>query len=156
MGPDKDRFFLGGVFRQSQGSFYFAKTLMRGYDFDEIAGNRVGLLNLEIRIPFIDELRFGWPVPWGLGGIRGVLFMDFAGVWPRPVNALDIYGEPIVSDREFDPWTRDKDEFRLLDLRSSVGAGFRIGPLSFDFARKTDLRDLGSGYKFHFALGQEF
>ena len=166
MGPDedKDTFFLGGTFRQSQAGFYFPKSLMRGYDFEEIAGNRVGLLNLEIRIPFIDELRFGWPVPWGLGGIRGVLFMDFAGVWPRPkvlrdgqiVNAPDIYGVPIVSDKQFDPWIRDEDGFRLLDLRSAIGAGFRIGPLSFDFAWKTDFYKLGDGYKFHFALGQEF
>ncbi|MFC1712961.1 peptidase MA family metallohydrolase [Candidatus Poribacteria bacterium] len=166
MGPDRNRetFFLGGTFRQSQAGFYFPKSLMRGYDFEEIAGNRVGLLNLEIRIPFIDELRFGWPFSWGLGGIRGVVFMDFAGVWPRPrilregqiVNATDIHGEPIVSDKQFDPWINDEAGFRLLDLRSAIGAGFRIGPLSFDFAKKTDLRDLGDGYKFHFALGQEF
>jgi outer membrane protein assembly factor BamA len=86
--------------------------------------------------------------------------MDFAGVWPRPINALDIYGEPILSDSQFDPWIRDEDGFRLLDLRSSVGAGFRIGlglfSLSFDFAKKTDLHDLSGGYKFHFGLGQEF
>ncbi len=160
MGPDKDKFYLGSTFRQSQGGFYFAKTLMRGYDSDEIVGNRVGLLNLELRIPFIDELRFGWPFPWGLGGIRGVLFMDFAGVWPRPTGALDIHGNPILFDTKFKPWVRKEDGFRLVDLRSSIGAGFRIGlglfSLSFDFAKKTDLRNLGSGYKFHFGLGQEF
>ena len=132
---------------------------MRGYDFDEITGNRVGLLNLEIRIPFIDELRFGWPIPWGLGGIRGVLFLDFAGVWPRQENALDIKGkriEDISPDSGFDPWIREEGGFRLLDLRSAVGAGFRIGPLSVDFAKKTDFRNLSGGYKFHFGLGQEF
>jgi outer membrane protein assembly factor BamA len=160
MGRDKDTFFLGGSFRQSQGGFYFAKTMMRGYDFEEIAGNRVGLVNLELRLPFIDELRFGWPFPWGLGGIRGVAFVDFGGVWPRPEGALDIYGEPIVSHRQFDPWVNDEDGFRLLDLRSAVGAGFRIGlgmlSLSFDFAKKTDFSHWGKGYKFHFGLGQEF
>ena len=163
VGPEEDRdtFFLGGSFRQSQGGFAFVKTMMRGYDFNEIAGTRVGLLNLEIRIPFIDELRFGWPFSWGLGGIRGVLFMDFAGVWPRPFDARDIHGEPIISDSEFEPWVKEeKGGYKLLDIRSSIGAGFRIGlgmiGLSFDFAKKTDLRDLGSGYEFHFGLGQEF
>ena len=159
MGHDREKFYLGSSFRQAQGGFYFARTLMRGYDFDEISGNRVGLLNLEFRIPFIDELRFGWPFVWGLGGIRGVLFMDFAGVWPRPSGALDIHGEPMQYDSQFKPWDTAKG-FRLADLRASVGAGFRIGlgllSLSFDFAKKTDLRDLGSGYKFHFGLGQEY
>ena len=86
--------------------------------------------------------------------------MDFAGVWPRPENAMDIHGEPISYEEQFKPWIRDDDGFRLLDIRSSIGAGFRIGlgaiSLSFDFAKQTDLRNLGSGYKFHFGLGQEF
>ncbi len=160
MGPDKEKFHLGSSFRQSQGAFYFNRTLMRGYDFSEVSGNRVGLLNLELRLPFIDELRFGWPFVWGLGGIRGVLFMDFAGVWPRPPKASDIYGNPIVFETQFKPWTRDDQGFRLMDLRASVGAGFRIGlgllSLSFDFAKQTDLDNFGSGYKFHFGLGPEF
>lgn len=160
MGQDKQKFYLGSSFSQSQGGFYFAKTLMRGYDFNDIAGNRVGLLNFEIRIPFIDELRFGWPFTWGFQGIRGVVFMDFAGVWPRPSEAKDIYGNDIVADGQFKPWSTDDPGFRLIDLRASVGAGFRIGfgmlSLSFDFAKKTDLRDFGDGYEFHFGLGQEF
>jgi hypothetical protein len=161
MGEDKEKFYLGSSFSQAQGGFYFTKTLMRGYDYNEVSGNRVGLLNLELRIPFIDELRFGWPFAWGLGGIRGVLFMDFAGVWPRPLGAMDIYGNPIAFDNhQFKPWISDDEGFRLMDLRASIGTGFRIGlgslSLSFDFAKKTDLRDLGSGYKFHFGLGQEY
>jgi hypothetical protein len=160
IGQDKEEFYLGSSFHQTQGGFYFAKTLMRGYDFNEISGNRVGLLNLELRIPFVDELRFGWPFIWGFGGIRGVIFMDFAGVWPRPSGALDIYGERILFEDQFKPWIRDSKGFRLVDLRSSVGAGFsiRLGllSLSFDFAKKTDLRKLGSGYKFHFGLGQGY
>jgi len=160
MGQDKEKFYLGSSFSQSQGGFYFAKTLMRGYDYNEISGNRVGLLNFEIRIPFIDELRFGWPFSWGFQGIRGIIFMDFAGVWPRPEKSTDIHGNDINVDSEFKPWIRDENGFRLLDIRASVGAGFRVGlgllSLSFDFAKKTDLRDFGDGYEFHFGLGQEF
>ncbi len=161
MGRDKEVFDLGSTFRQSQGGFYFAKTLMRGYDAEYLSGNRVGLLNLELRLPFIDELRFGWPFVWGLVGVRGVLFMDFAGLWPRPEDAEDIYGNLILFDRyQFKPWVRDDGGFRLVDIRSSIGAGFRIGlgllSLSFDFAKQTDFRKLGDGYMFHFGLGQEF
>ena len=129
---------------------------MRGYNNSEVFGTKVGLLNLEARIPFIDELRFGWPVSWGIGGIRGVLFIDFAGVLPRPKNAKDIYGDLISYDEDFKPWIRDRGGFRLVDIKSAIGAGFRIGPFSFDFAKKTDFNSLGKGYKFHFGYGQEF
>ena len=44
---------------------------------------RMGLLNFEVRIPFIDELRFGWPFAWAIGGIRGILFADFGTVWSQ-------------------------------------------------------------------------
>jgi len=161
VGPDKELFSLGSTFRQSQGGFYFAKTLMRGYESEFLSGSRVGLLNLELRLPFVDELRFGWPFVWGLVGVRGVLFMDFAGFWPRPEGAEDIHGELITLDKyQFKPWIKDGSGFRLVDIRSSIGAGFRIGlglfSLSFDFAKQTDFRNLGSGYIFHFGLGQEF
>ena len=160
MGRDKERFYLGSSFRQAQGAFSFVKTFMRGYDYNEVSGDRVGLLNLELRIPFVDELRFGWPFVWGIGSTRAVVFMDMAGVWPRPAGAQDIYGDPIDFAEEFKPWVRDDRGLRLLDLRASVGAGFRIGlgfySLSFDFAKTTDFRKLGKGYKFHFGLGQEF
>ncbi|MBD3182638.1 BamA/TamA family outer membrane protein [Candidatus Poribacteria bacterium] len=160
LGQDKEKFYLGSSFRQSQSAFYFNRTLMRGYEYYEISGNRVGLLNLEFRIPFVDELRFGWPFSWGIGGIRGVIFMDFAGVWPRPEGATDIYGDPIDYEQQFKPWVIDNGKITLKDLRSSIGLGFRIGSgslaFSFDFAKKTDLRRLGEGYEFHFGIGPEF
>jgi hypothetical protein len=155
-GLDKENYYLGSNFSQSQGGLYYNESLMRGYDYDEVYGTRTGLLNFEIRIPFVDELRFGFPFSWGIGGIRGVIFADFAGVYPRPPNAKDIDGKTIVSGKGFEPWISDKDGFRLLDLRASVGVGLRLGPLSFDFAKKTDLKRLGKGYKFHFGLGQSF
>jgi Tol biopolymer transport system component len=155
-GIDKENYYLGSSFNQSQGGLSYNESMMRGYDFDEIFGTRVGLLNLEIRIPFIDELRFGWPVPWGFSGIRGVLFTDFAGVFPRPPNAKDIYGKPILYKKQFEPYVSDKDGFRLADLRASVGLGFRLGPFSFDFAKKTDMQTFGKGYKFHFGIGSDF
>jgi outer membrane protein assembly factor BamA len=155
-GVDKENFYLGSSFSQSQGGLSYSKSLMRGYDFDEIFGTRVGLLNLEIRIPFIDELRFGWPIVWGFSGIRGVIFSDFTGVFPRPPNAKDIYGKPILYSDQFKPYVSDEDGFRLIDLKASVGLGFRLGPLSFDFAKKTDMRKFGKGFKFHFGIGQDF
>lgn len=156
MGKDKENFYLGSSFQESQGTIYFEKPLVRGYDFNELFGTQVGLVNLEIRIPFVDKLMFGWPFSWGLEGVRGVIFMDMAGVLPRPPQAKDIYGKPIVSDKPFEAWISDEQGFRLMDLKASVGVGFRIGPLSFDFAKKTDLRRFSRSYKFHFGIGQDF
>lgn len=160
IGPDKDKFYLGSSFSQSQGGLSFSKTLMRGYESKYLYGNRVGLLNCEIRIPFIDEIQFGWPFTWRLNGIRGILFTDFSSVWPKSADALDINNEPIQYVEQFKPWVNDDKGFRLVDIRSSVGVGVRIGlgllSLSFDFAKKTDLHNFGKGYKFHFGLGEEF
>lgn len=156
IGQDKENFYLGSSFSQSQGGLYYNKSLMRGFDYNEIFGTSVGLLNFEIRIPFVDELRFGWPVAWGFSGIRGVIFTDFAGVYPRPPGAKDIHGKPITYKKQFEPWVSDGDGFRLMDLRASVGLGFRLGPFSFDFAKKTDLKSFGKGYKFHFGIGLDF
>jgi len=75
-------------------------------------------------------------------------------VWNKGKKFVD--DEPILLEKQFKPWITDEDGFRLMDLRASVGLGIRLGPLSFDFAKKTDLRSFGKGYKFHFGLGQDF
>ena len=51
----------------------------------------MGLLNFEIRIPFIDELRFGWPFPWAISGIRGIVFSDFGTVWSEALHGDNPY-----------------------------------------------------------------
>ncbi len=138
-GADKSYFYLGGI------------DTIRGYDYEALVGTRVGLLNLEVRIPFIDVLHFGWPVPWTLGGIRGIAFADMGGAW---------------SDWQYGP----EDPFRILvwednrlrldDVKAAIGIGLRLqlGVFSVDFAaaRLTDLTKLEPGIKFHLGLGQAF
>ena len=138
-GADKSLFYLGGI------------DTLRGYNYEDFVGSRIGLFNIELRIPFIDVLYFGWPIRWSIGGIRGILFADFGGTW-----ANWQYGP----DNPYQMFQRDGFRIRLNDLKGSVGAGLRLrlGVFSLDFAaaRHTDLRSIKPGFKYYFGLGQAF
>ncbi len=146
------RLLLGSNFGADQSYFYLGGIdTIRGYDYEALVGTRIGLLNLEVRIPFIDVLHFGWPVPWTLGGIRGILFADMGGAWSDwqygPENPFSIF-----------VW--ENNRLRLDDVKASIGIGLRLqlGVFSVDFAaaRLTDLTGLEPGIKYHLGLGQAF
>ena len=138
-GADKSYFYLGGI------------DTLRGYDYEALVGTRIGLINLEVRIPLIDALHFGWPIRWTLGGIRGIIFADLGGAWSDwqygPENRFNIF-------------VREENRIRLEDAKAAVGIGMRLqlGLFSIDFAaaRHTDLTRLEPGFKYHFGLGQAF
>ena len=138
-GADKSYFYLGGI------------DTIRGYDYEALVGTRIGLLNLEVRIPFIDVLHFGWPIPWTLGGIRGIAFADMGGAWSDWQ-----YGQ----DDPFRILVWENNRLRLEDVKAAIGVGLRLqlGVFSVDFAaaRLTDLTGLEPGIKFHLGLGQAF
>ena len=138
-GADKSYFYLGGI------------DTLRGYNYEDLVGTRIGLLNLEVRIPLIDVLHFAWPVRWTIGGIRGIIFADIGGAWSDWQ-----YG----SDNPFDIIVREENRLRLDDVKAAIGIGMRLrlGLFSVDFAaaRNTDLTRLEPGIKYHFGLGQAF
>ena len=148
------RLLLGGSFGNDKSYFYLGGIdTIRGYDYEALVGTRIGLINLEVRIPLIDALHFGWPVRWSIGGIRGIAFADLGGAWSDwqygPENRFDIF----VRDEE-------ENRIRLDDVKASIGIGMRLqlGLFSVDFAaaRNTDLTRLEPGFKYHFGLGQAF
>ena len=146
------RLLLGSNFGADQSYFYLGGIdTIRGYDYEALVGTRIGLLNLEVRIPFIDVLHFGWPVPWTLGGIRGILFADMGGAW-----ADWQYGP----EDPFTIFVWENNRLRLDDVKASIGIGLRLqlGLFSVDFAaaRLTDLTGLEPGIKYHLGLGQAF
>jgi len=146
------RFLLGGSFGTDKSLFYLGGIdTLRGYNYEDLVGSRLGLFNVEFRIPFIDVLYFGWPIRWSIGGIGGILFADFGGTWS------DLQYGP---DNPYNMFNREGLRIRLDDLKGSVGVGLRLrlGVLSLDFAaaRHTDLRSVKPGYKYHFGLGQAF
>ena len=146
------RLLLGGSFGGDRSYFYLGGIdTLRGYNYEELVGTRIGLLNFEVRIPFIDVLHFGWPVQWTLGGIRGIAFADLGGAWSDwqygPENPFQIF-------------VRDKNRIHLGDVKASIGAGLRLqlGVFSVDFAAAwhTDLTSIEPGMKYHLGLGQAF
>ena len=146
------RLLLGGSFGADRSYFYLGGIdTLRGYNYEELVGTRIGLLNFEIRIPFIDVLHFGWPVQWTIGGIRGIAFADLGGAWSDWQ-----YGP----DNPFRIFVRDKNRIHLEDVKASIGAGLRLqlGVFSVDFAAAwhTDLTSIEPGMKYHLGLGQAF
>ncbi len=146
------RFLFGGSFGADRSYFYLGGIdTLRGYDYEALVGTRIGLVNLEVRIPLIDVLHFGWPIRWTLGGIRGIIFADLGGAWSDwqygPENPFNIF-------------VREGNRIRLDDAKAAVGIGMRLqlGLFSIDFAaaRHTDLTELEPGFKYHFGLGQAF
>ena len=146
------RLLLGGSFGADRSYFYLGGIdTLRGYNYEELVGTRIGLLNFELRIPFIDVLHFGWPIQWTIGGIRGIAFADVGGAWSDwqygPKNPFKIFA-------------RDKNRIHLDDVKAAIGAGLRLqlGVFSVDFAAAwhTDLTRIEPGMKYHLGLGQAF
>ena len=146
------RMLLGGSFGADHALFYIGGIdTMRGYGYEELAGTRVGLLNLELRIPFIDELRFGWPFAWSIIGIRGILFTDFGTVWSKWA-----FGP----ENRYRALTKTGNKIELVDVKNSIGIGLRLRigffDLNFDVAKRTNLAKIDPKTRFHFGLGREF
>ena len=146
------RLFLGGSFGADQSLFYLGGIdSLRGYGYEDLVGTRMGLLNFEARIPFIDELRFGWPFAWAIGGIRGIIFADFGTVW----SAIEFN-----SENRYHVLQRDGSWYRLDDVKGTLGIGLRLqlGLFSLDLAaaRRTDLASVDPDVRYHLGLGQAF
>ena len=112
-GPNKQKFFLGGIpyllggggetngvldnsnFREvitdtSNATLihdvYFTEYAwpLRGARFAERYGNTTSLFNIEVRFPFINYLALGFPLKMIFGNIRGHAFVDIGAAWDNP------------------------------------------------------------------------
>jgi hypothetical protein len=129
----------------SSGSFpnfyYFGgMDTLRGYDFRSIVGNRAFYTNLELRFPLIDYL-----VTPGitLSQIRGSIFVDVGGAY--------FQGDDFTF----------MDDGKLVDGKASFGYGVSVNlfglDLNWNFARRTDLDEIGEGgFETSFWIGQTF
>lgn len=120
---------------------------LRGPDWGELEGTKVGFANVEFRFPLIEQLVLGWPLPLGFRSIRGVLFFDVGGAW--------------YDDDGFKPFTTEGDgAFRLNDMVAGYGFGVRLNLglfiLRYDLIQKTDLaRSLGKS-RSYITFGGDF
>ena len=63
---------------------------LRGYEFSEFSGSRVMLANMELRVPFVRGILFGWPTTFLIPAIDGSMFVDVGTAWNRG-DTLDLW-----------------------------------------------------------------
>ena len=132
-GRDAQTFRVGGY------------STLRGYsDFDQL-GNRVAIMNAELRFPFIQELGILGPIPIGVFNLRGAVFADAGFVWNK--------GDKLRLMHTFE------GKRRLDDLKFGFGTGIRTSLyfllLKVDAAWNTDFAG-ASQPRWHVSVGPEF
>jgi Tol biopolymer transport system component len=136
-GPDPQRFRVGGSYS------------VRGHPRRAATGRHVALLSAEFRYPFLEYVKFGWPLRTAFGGVRGDLFVDVGTAFDDP-----------GSWRFFGPTGRPEDRYTgLEDVRLGFGFGARMRiaflPIRVDVGWPSDLARTGKP-RWHFTLGPEF
>jgi Tol biopolymer transport system component len=159
-GANPQRFFIGGIENwinrrfatgdipvNSASDFAFLTPAypMRGFDYAEQIGTRYGLMNLELRFPFIRYLVTG-ALPILFSNILGTAFIDMGSAWnnEKQLRLFERNEQGTVVSK---------------DLLMGTGFGTRIFflyfLLRFDVAWAYDL-DHFSKPKFYFSLGLDF
>lgn len=104
-------------------------------------GNTKVLQSLELRFPFVDYLKLGFPLPITIGDIRGSLFTDFGSVWK--------WGDPY----------RGAINGKLNDLKFGFGFGPRMNigyfVLKLDVAWSSNFIDHGKP-SYYFSINEDF
>ena len=107
-----NRLFGLASFGRDAEQYYIDGTDVRGYWYGEFAdqpGTKAVTISSELRTPFIDRLKFGFPLPIEFTDIRGVLFADAGVTWDKRR-----------------PWLYDTERNRLQDLKVGIGGGMRF------------------------------
>lgn len=133
-GPDPREYQLGGP------------NTIRGFRRQSIRGRNAALLSVEYRYPFLEYVKFGWPLRAAFGGVRGNMFIDVGTAFDDPGRArltdVGSHGHKALDD---------------LYVGFGVGTRMRIAffPIRIDVAWPTDGATVGKP-RWHFALGPEF
>ncbi len=142
-----ERFSLANrfIYGHSSGGFPQGFNLLgfngvRGNEKEKI-GTSKALMSAELRYPFIDYIKLGFPLPIALGDIRGAIFTDIGSVW----NKGDSF--------------QGMKNGKLQDLTLGFGFGPRMNIgyfiLKLDIAWKSDLINHGKP-SYYFSINQEF
>ena len=158
-GRSPKRFYLGGVSnwigsnlaREDEiytvQNLYFSQLSypLRGYAYFELAGSRYGLLNLELRHPFIDYFALRFPLGLVLSHVQGALFVDAGAAWDK--------GQALVLS-EGAPGSRLKDLKVGYGFAMRANLGFLV--LRYDVAWPTDFRIFARHASQYVSMGADF
>ena len=168
VGRDPQRFYAAGVQNwinpdlgslpvQGPDDFIFATPVLpvRGFGYNEAAGDRFALVNVEARVPLVAALLPG-PIPLvPLYNVQAVGFVD-AGVIAQ--GGVDLWGTVAVDD-DGDPATPEVERRVLDDVLLGAGVGLRTVVLGFpvraDWAWPFDGRGFGDP-NLYFSVGLDF
>ncbi len=159
-GNNPQRFFIGGTENwinrdwstgrlplDSPSDFVFLSTAlpMRGYNYAEVVGTKYGLMNFELRFPFIRYLITGG-LPLFFSNIMGTIFLDAGAAWSDN-SKLQLFTK------------NEKGNTITKDLL--VGTGFGLRTYFLYFLLRFDLAwaynvDGFSKPIFYFSLGTDF
>ena len=167
LGPDPQRFYAAGVQNwinpdlgslpvEGPDDFIFATPVLplRGFGFNEAAGDRFVLVNVEARVPLVAALLPG-PIALPLYNIQAVGFLD-AGVIAQ--GGIDLRRTVLVDD-DGDPATPQVERRVLDDVLLGAGVGLRtlaLGyPVRVDWGWPFDGRGFGDP-SLYFSVGLDF
>lgn len=125
-------------------SMYFSEliTPLRGTRLFELIGSKFGLLNVELRYPFVNELSIGFPIPLKVRGLRGAVFADLGTAFDNPETF------------------RGVKKGRLNDFKLGIGFGLRTGVafllFTWDVGWQTDLVNIAPHPVHYLTLSAEF
>ncbi len=114
---------------------------IRGFDDDKLQGTKKVISSIELRFPFIDNLKFAFPLPLILYNMRASAFIDIGAIWEDNEDFVGMKGEA------------------LQDIKMGIGFGPRMNlgyfVLKFDIAWNTDLVDI-SKPSYYLSLSPDF
>ncbi|MBW7872113.1 MAG: PD40 domain-containing protein [Ignavibacteria bacterium] len=159
-GNNPQRFFIGGTENwinrdwstgrlpmDSPSDFVFLSTAlpMRGYNYAEAIGTKYGLVNVELRFPFIRYLITGG-LPLFFSNIMGTIFFDAGATWSDN-SKLQLFSK--------------NDKGNLISKDLLMGTGFGLRTYFLYFLVRCDLAwayniDGFSKPIFYFSLGTDF
>ncbi len=156
-GPNPMQFFIGGtenwinyeyanynlpVATIEDYAFLSPGLPLRGYDYDQQAGSKYYILNMELRFPLFRYLIFG-ALPLGFANIEGVAFLDAGTAWNDNHSLFKTVNGSTQTD----------------NLLMGTGLGARANlfgfPFKFDVAWNYNLNKF-SAPKYYISLGYNF
>jgi hypothetical protein len=157
-GENPQMFFVGGavpnreILGEAEGiedlvGFYGNYgDMLRGSEYSRFFGRNYGVATAELRIPFVNTLSLGAPIPMTLSNVRGAMFVDLGTAFDDPAS--------------FRGADTDGGGFRLRDIGMGIGVGFRVNLgillLREDTAWSTDLEGISERPRHYITLGASF